>query len=98
MNQHFTVGEPVYFVGLDQTAKWAVFGTTVKAILKKGKTWTYDLAAWPFSVRRQEMDIYRDYNQAKEVARINNARTISPERGGRVISYKTMQTVKPRAR
>ncbi len=89
--QHFAVGEPVYFVGLDQRGTWAVFGTTVKTIIKKGKLWTYELAAWPFSIRRQETDIYRDYTQAKGVAAMYSQREIFPERGGRKISYKTIQ-------
>ena len=91
-------GDLVYFVGLDNRCQWSVFGTTVQRVYRQpGGVWIYDLNASPFMVRRDEQGIYKNYEDAKMQALLNNEyNKISPKRGGRKTSCdKTSYKMRP---
>ena len=100
--QKFNVGALVYFVGLDNRCRWAVFGTTVRAVRRVANAWAYELNTFPFGVTKGEDALYRDYFDAKKYCQIcieedeQNDKPISPKRGGRKTSCdKTSYKMRP---
>lgn len=95
--QKFNIGEPVYFVGLDNRCQWSVFGTTVKEAQRVNGVWKYNLNTQPFMVRRDETGLYRDYEAAKMQVLFNSQHIqFPPKRGGRKTSCdKTSYKMRP---
>lgn len=83
LKNKYSAGAFVYFVGLDNRCQWCVFGTTVKAVHRINGLWTYDLNTQPYTVRKVEPLLYREYAPAKAIADVLAANEkISPKGAG----------------
>lgn len=64
----FNLGDIVYFLALDDNARWAVFGSIIRAVYKTPDGWEYTVKGRPVNYKRREENLYLDMAAAKKAA------------------------------